>query len=162
MPTDEVLAILSTMPSSMPSDAATDAPDPALCGSNTECAALELGGFCCPTGDNVTLQCCGAGLVEATCAANNECARYELTDGSCCPTVHPEIPEIDNKYLDCCTILPNACVQEGTCARMSAAEYKLILLQSTSRSAAFATGIQPKRFLWTTMGLWLLFSLQWR
>jgi hypothetical protein len=134
---------LSVVPSEVPSDVPTIEPDIGLCQSNDLCAALDLAGQCCPTADGITLLCCGSGVVEETCAGNDQCAVYELTDGLCCPTVHEDIPAIHNKYLDCCTILPDQCkitndTQDSNCERMSAVEYKLLLEQSNSASRSAA------------------------
>jgi hypothetical protein len=96
----------------------------AACSENAACAALGLIDACCPTIDNVFLDCCGAeeayvlpaddieqqeitDLTEtseeetaeetkpaAACSENVACAALGLT-GACCPTT-------DNVFLDCC------------------------------------------------------------
>ena len=42
-------------------------PPPAACSANPTCAALNLTGACCPTADNVTLDCC-AGVTPTPAA----------------------------------------------------------------------------------------------
>jgi hypothetical protein len=139
----------SIVPSSVPSDVPTNEPDPSLCLSNNACSILDLVGQCCPTSEGITLLCCGNGIVEETCALNDQCAKYELTDGNCCPTNHADIPEIDNKYLDCCTVLPDECkidinsteAENSACQFMSTLDYKLLLQQSQSASRSAAKAI---------------------
>jgi hypothetical protein len=104
---------------------------------NPVCSALNLTGECCPTPGGVTLLCCGSGVVEEFCENNNRCVDYELNDGMCCPTFHPDAPEIDNKYLDCCGVLPDECqininsteAENSKCEFMSTVDYKLLFEQ---------------------------------
>lgn len=105
------------------------------CQLNSACAARNLTGQCCPTTDDWTLACCGAGPVEELCQGNDKCAALELT-GSCCPTT-------DGKHLDCCEVVPDACLLNGTdsaeCQRYSTTQYKLELRQK-SNSSESSTG----------------------
>jgi hypothetical protein len=138
--------IIDEESSVVPSDVPTSEPDASLCMSNSACTVLDLKGECCPTADGTTLLCCGTGVVEETCALNNICVDYELTAGTCCPTNHTDIPEIDNKYLDCCAILPDECkidinrteAENSKCEFMSTVDYKVLLEQNkrSSRSGA--------------------------
>jgi hypothetical protein len=144
----------STVPSIVPSDVPTNEPDPSLCSSNNACIILDLVGQCCPTSDGTTLLCCGDGIVEETCALNEKCTEYELTDGTCCPTSHADIPEIDNKFLDCCRVLPDECKidinsteeENSKCQFMSTLDYKLILQQSQSASRSDASTTTRTKF----------------
>lgn len=140
----------SVVPSEVPSDVPTSEPDSSQCSLNPICAELNLQGECCPTPGNVTLLCCGSGLVEEFCEDNNRCVDYELNDGMCCPTSHEDIPEIHNKYLDCCGVLPDECqininsteAENSVCQFMSTVDYKLLYEQfkrEAARSDAVAT-----------------------
>jgi hypothetical protein len=82
----------SQIPSSYPTPVVITANEtPGACSRNAQCEALGLEGLCCPTIDNVHLDCCGG---SAECSANSQCAALGLT-GECCPVSSGE-------YLECC------------------------------------------------------------
>ena len=152
------LSIISEtmVPSAFPSDVPSSEPNSAQCNLNPVCIAANLTGECCPTPEGITLLCCGSGVVEEQCENNNRCVEMELTDGTCCPTSHEDVPEIDNKYLDCCGILPDECqidinsteAENSKCEFMSTVEYKLLYeqyKQSLANSAAVAATTDPLR-----------------
>jgi hypothetical protein len=138
-PDDAVLP--SDIPSSMPSaspifaQAETTFARDASCSATPACSGLSLEGDCCPTTENWTLACCGGPdiPVEVSCASNNKCAELGL-EGACCPTMDGD----NSAYLDCCTVLPDECIDASTCEVKSAVEYKLEM-ESRTRSAASAS-----------------------
>ena len=141
----------STVPSDVQSDVPSSIePDSSQCIVNPICTASNLTGECCPTPGGVTLLCCGSGVVEEFCEDNNRCVDFELNDGMCCPTSHEDVPEIHNKYLDCCGVLPDECqidinsteAENSKCEFMSTVDYKLLYEQykrDVARSGAVAT-----------------------
>jgi hypothetical protein len=138
-----------SLPSDMPSDAPSMSPSAApfgaevvvsaSCSATPACFNLSLEGDCCPTVQNWTLACCGGPElpVEVQCAANDQCAALGL-EGACCPTNDPNVPA----YLDCCTVLPDECIDASTCKVRSAVEYKLELDQKKAREQSGAIRLE--------------------
>jgi hypothetical protein len=137
-----------TLPSDMPSDMPSMSPSAApfaaevasaSCSATPACFSLSLEGDCCPTVQNWTLACCGGPElpVEVQCAANDKCAALGL-EGACCPTTDPDSPA----YLDCCTVLPDECIDASTCKVRNAVEYKLELDQKKAREASGAIRLE--------------------
>ena len=156
-PTLKIIAE-SVVPSTVPSDVPTSGPDSSQCSLNPVCAESNLQGECCPTPGGVTLLCCGSGVVEEFCENNNRCVDYELNDGMCCPTSHEDIPEIHNKYLDCCGVLPDECqininsteAENSKCAFMSTVDYKL-LYEEFKREATQSGATNTRGVMTTTL-----------
>lgn len=109
-----VFQVQSSSPSSKPSLEQPE--DSALCASNPTCAALGLAGHCCPTVDDVVLDCCSQPAVTpsqappAACSAHPACAHLA---GNCCPTN-------TNVQLSCCTSTTTS-TQATTAATTTAA-----------------------------------------
>ena len=152
----------SFVPSEVPSDVPSSQPYSSLCSLNPLCSALNLTGECCPTPGGDTLLCCGTGVVEEFCENNNRCVDYELNDGMCCPTSHADIPEIDNKYLDCCGVIPDECqidinkteAENSKCEFMSTVDYKLLYEQfkrDAARSGATVIVTTSTTLFWMTI-----------
>ena len=100
---------LTSSASRFPSSPTADGHQLACCGTavqpqcenNAACKALGLGDLCCPTVDNVFLDCCtalpddcqepgkcDAAPVNATCELNPQCDALNL-EGVCCPSKLP-------------------------------------------------------------------------
>ena len=106
---------------------------------------------CCPSSQGLTLQCCDEAVpVQAACSANPQCSALVI-DGSCCPA---PIAEGDERYLDCCAVVPDACGATGTtgnntCTTYSAVQYKLE--QEAQRSSTSAAVSVRRRMATTAM-----------
>lgn len=103
-------------------------PPASSCQANSVCNDLGLEGFCCPTVDGWTLDCCSGVEVEENCQENAKCAELELT-GACCPTS-------DDKYLDCCDAVPDKCADPDACEIVSARSYAQSVQAGNDGSAA--------------------------
>lgn len=103
------------------------------CTANKFCNAPTLTGVCCPTIQNVSLDCCGATQtpVQESCVANAQCRDLGLT-GACCPTK-------DSTYLDCCTTVPTKCYSASACTIYSSVQFKL----DQVNNAKAASGAAP-------------------
>jgi hypothetical protein len=109
----------------------------ATCSSNAACQALELTGDCCPTADNVMLQCCDTdSTVQLNCPANPLCAAAGL-EGACCPTTI-------GTFLDCCAVVPDECGDTSNTTTTNNNETDTVVLQCEIMSVADYKALQQQ------------------
>lgn len=107
-PTREPWRNPTRKPTRRPTPRPTGTINDAACSAHPRCRARGLTGDCCPTGDDVDLDCCSNNNPtrrptprptgdndEASCSAHPRCHRLELA-GLCCPTS-------DDVTLACCS-----------------------------------------------------------
>jgi len=112
-----------TNETSAPNSTEAPSPSPVSVEESQQCCSAERK-------DGLTLECCDevdSGVIAA-CSGNPQCDALQIPE-FCCPTS-------DERYLDCCSVLPDKCA-DGGCTIFSAVQYKLDLMneQSSTRKA---------------------------